>query len=136
MCPVQCTYFISVLYLSISKHFKQLCSSGVEFFKKEVQSTSRIIFNIFSIASPNCCRCDIVCKKHEYHLCLACSLYMEIMISCFTQKNSAFSVDNSRDKVRSRYNVAYLVLALSKNCIYKMYIFVFVYIIYIYKFYI
>ena len=33
--PVQCKYFVSPLYLSIPKHFKELCSSGVEFFKKK-----------------------------------------------------------------------------------------------------
>ena len=55
-----------ILYLCpiyLSQNISNNCSSGVEFFKKEVDLTSHIIFDIFSIASPNCCRFDMVCKK-------------------------------------------------------------------------
>ena len=69
------------IYLHLSIYPKTFQTTM--FVKCGVDITSHIIFDIFSIASPNCCRCDMVCKKHEDHLCLACCLYMEIKKLCF-----------------------------------------------------
>ena len=114
--PVQCTYFISPLNLSIPKDFKQICSSGVDFFKKEcipLQISYLIcIFHFVSYIFPMWYG---VQRAWRSPLLSLLPTYGDDDFPFYTKQTLLCSVDNSRDKLWSRYNVAYLVLALSNN---------------------